>query len=346
MRRICSQINATAAETAVVPSAEGKWATNKHWCWTLNNYTEEEVTALRHSVVLLLERKEIDYIVYGFETAETGTPHLQGYVEFKHHHNIREAQFELNVPYHTHFEVRRGTRYQASEYCKKEGNFEEYGVTPVQTYVEKRAAKRTEGDRKWESITASIRRNPFCPLTDLEDREFVASKLKYLEKLQAQCIADRSTKLRNVSCTVYWGPTGTGKSYRAYKYAEEHEPDNVPFIISFNSDRDEWFDGYLGQHIIVIDEFDPHRVNKNFFKRLLDRYPLRLAVKGSFSYANWDTVIITSNYDPVTWYQNEDPLNFEAIQRRLTSVVKLTEVWRPWSPKANAEDLLAPAEDL
>jgi len=42
------------------------------WCFTLNNYTEEERDALRSL--------KCKYIVFGYERGEEGTPHLQGYV--------------------------------------------------------------------------------------------------------------------------------------------------------------------------------------------------------------------------------------------------------------------------
>lgn len=324
---------------------DGKWAKGKDWCWTLNNYNEEEVRALKAAVIVCMERKYVNYIVFGFEKAPTtGTIHLQGYVEFRQVHNLREATFELNLPERTHWEIRRGSRYQAAEYCKKEGNFEEYGVTPVETYVEKRARKRNQKDLKWEAAAQWVHRNPHLPLTDFEDREFMAHNLRYFEKYQAQIIQDRSTHLRDVECTVLWGVTGSGKSYFAYKFVEERELDNTPYLITITSERDAWWDGYTGQKHIILDEFDPHLVNKNQLKRILDKYPLRLPIKGSFTYANWDTVIITSNYDPKMWYANEDKLDYDAIQRRLTHITHFPQPWRPPSP--DDQDLLAEPEDL
>lgn len=44
-----------------------------NWCFTVNNYTAEEIVAVKS-----LEYK---YLVIGFEVGEEGTPHLQCYVE-------------------------------------------------------------------------------------------------------------------------------------------------------------------------------------------------------------------------------------------------------------------------
>ncbi|GAC77826.1 replication protein, partial [uncultured marine virus] len=47
----------------------------KHWVFTLNNYTEQNIYALRNdSSIKRLSMQE--------EVGESGTPHLQGYLEF------------------------------------------------------------------------------------------------------------------------------------------------------------------------------------------------------------------------------------------------------------------------
>ena len=51
---------------------------SKHWCFTWNNYPEDWEKQLRGSMV-----PHISKIVMQEETGENGTPHIQGYVEFK-----------------------------------------------------------------------------------------------------------------------------------------------------------------------------------------------------------------------------------------------------------------------
>jgi len=48
----------------------------KHWVFTLNNHTEENIN-------FLMECSSIDKLSMQEETGESGTPHLQGYVKFK-----------------------------------------------------------------------------------------------------------------------------------------------------------------------------------------------------------------------------------------------------------------------
>lgn len=93
----------------------------KHWVFTVNNWTAQDEDTLKNLA-------DTAYLVYGYETAETGTPHLQGYVAFTH--RLRFTQVRSRMPEGTHIEVKRGTALEASEYCKKGGVYQEYGVLP------------------------------------------------------------------------------------------------------------------------------------------------------------------------------------------------------------------------
>lgn len=94
----------------------------RHWIFTLNNWTQEDDDALKAL------GPEVTYLVYGYETSETGTPHLQGYVVFPRVKRFNEARSLL--PGTPHLEAKRGSPAQAAEYCKKDGVFQEFGVCP------------------------------------------------------------------------------------------------------------------------------------------------------------------------------------------------------------------------
>lgn len=94
-------------------------------CFTINNYSDADVGSLR----MLSSMKGVSYIIFGKEVGELGTPHLQGYVEFTHSKPI--SFLHKHIP-RGHYEERRGTPQQASEYCKKDSQFEEYGTISAQ----------------------------------------------------------------------------------------------------------------------------------------------------------------------------------------------------------------------
>lgn len=95
---------------------------SKYWCFTLNNYTPEEEYLVKN----MMEGNLITYCCIGKEVGEQGTPHLQGYVEFKSRWDIKRLK-EWFIS-RAHFERRRGTCEQAAEYCQKEGNYYEIGI--------------------------------------------------------------------------------------------------------------------------------------------------------------------------------------------------------------------------
>lgn len=93
------------------------------WCFTLNNYTDDEVNSI-------VERCEpaSRYLVFGYEVGATGTPHLQGFVVFNT--STRFNTVKNLISPRVHLVRARGTNVQASEYCKKGGNYEEFGDLP------------------------------------------------------------------------------------------------------------------------------------------------------------------------------------------------------------------------
>jgi hypothetical protein len=86
-------------------------AASVRWCFTLNNYTEEcEKT--------LLARLAPHKFIYGHEVGESGTPHLQGYVEF----NKKLRPVETIAMPAIHWEKAKGDRGSNITYCSKDNN--------------------------------------------------------------------------------------------------------------------------------------------------------------------------------------------------------------------------------
>nr|QGF19391.1 replication associated protein [Antarctic circular DNA molecule] len=82
---------------------------SRNYCFTWNNPT---------SPIALHEK--IGYLIYQEEIGESGTPHYQGYVEFKSKTRITAIK-KLGLPWNVcHLEVRRGTQEEAIAYCTKE----------------------------------------------------------------------------------------------------------------------------------------------------------------------------------------------------------------------------------
>lgn len=76
---------------------------------------------------------------------------------------------------------------------------------------------------------------------------------------------------------------------------DEVNQDNV-FILGGPNSRNSalWWDGYIGQKTVVLDDFRPWWCPFSFLLRILDRYPIRVQVKGGFVNFVPEKIIITT----------------------------------------------------
>jgi Putative viral replication protein len=95
------------------------------WCFTLNNYTDDDVAHLLGLDTVGTTSNSVRYMIFGKEVApETLTPHLQGYVLFKKQKRLGGVQSLLTN--RAHYSVAM-TQQEAIDYCKKDGDFYEIG---------------------------------------------------------------------------------------------------------------------------------------------------------------------------------------------------------------------------
>jgi len=88
---------------------------SKNWPWTLPNFTEEHVGQL---MLLAQTDNSINYMIFGREICpSTGTPHLQGFVQFKSKRSFLVVKCLL--PWGTHIEKARESAFVNAQYCKK-----------------------------------------------------------------------------------------------------------------------------------------------------------------------------------------------------------------------------------
>ncbi len=90
---------------------------SKHYCFTLNNYTEDEYIVIKDYFVT---NNKCKYII-GKEVGEMGTSHLQGYVSFENHVEFNTMK---KINGRMHIEIAKGDRLSNIKYCSKENNFE------------------------------------------------------------------------------------------------------------------------------------------------------------------------------------------------------------------------------
>lgn len=264
---------------------------SKYWCITINNPTSDDEQRFQSDAIV--------YFVYGREVSSTGTNHLQGYIEFGK--KVRLSGVVKLFP-RSHVEIRRGTAAEASGYCKKDGDWEEGGVmsSPEQ-------GRRSDLMVIKESIDAGA--------TDLEiaDSNF-AQWCQYRRSFAEYRSLRHPARMRpHLRVWTVTGPTGTGKTSASVQL--------FPDAWICSDANLQWFDGYRGERVVIIDEYvgggDVSRL-----LRLLDIYAFQVPIKGGFVSWNPELIIITSNLPP-PWQHGQD--HAAAISRRCTDNILLME---------------------
>lgn len=82
----------------------------KAWCFTVNNPVEP---------YLSFDSTHVQCLVYQLERGESGTPHLQGYIEFTRRRTISQVKQYTGLE-RAHVERRLGSKEQAINYCTKD----------------------------------------------------------------------------------------------------------------------------------------------------------------------------------------------------------------------------------
>lgn len=265
---------------------------SRYWCFTLNNPNEDETETIKNTY-----DSHANYLILGFEIGESGTRHIQGYIELSRRTRFDKVKSLLGA--RVHLERRLGSACQAAQYCKKDGNFLEYGEIEGTS-----AGKRTDLDSFREALTTGSKRKK-----DLVDEHFGVF-MRYGRSFNDAISTFSEVRTWKTDTYVLWGRSGSGKT--SFVYSTEND------IYSHSGER--WFDGYDRNHVVLFDDLRDSVFPIAYLLKLLDRYPFRVPVKGG--YTNWvpRRIYITTNVDPFTWYGNVDDETRQALFRRFEAV--------------------------
>jgi len=205
-----------------------------------------------------------------------------------------------------HFEKRAGTEAQASDYCKKDGDYQEVGIRN-----EKGAGSRQ--DVQAFQLMLKAGRNDL-ELMDADFSKF-SRFIKTVDRYRTYVPPVRTTELK---VALFVGKPGTGKTRAAYAI--------FPDLYATPIGKDLWLDGYLGQPNVLIDDFSG-QMRLTDLLRFLDVYPIQVPKKGSFAWWCPSNIIITTNVHPKNWYKYEDRTDSAlALRRRFHAVFDFDNV--------------------
>lgn len=235
-------------------------------------------------------KEKMKYLCYGKEVCPTtGKNHWQGCVYFFDKVSIKSAQKLLNIgDSHMEYIQKSDDTDDAVNYCKKDGDFKEYGVMPAQ-------GKRNDLDSLKDDIINGV--------TKVEDI-MIENPVIYhqygrtLDKIEDLALRKRY-RTEMTKGIWYWGKTGTGKSHKAF---EDFTPDTHYNVPNDNG----WWDGYRQQDTVILNDFRGN-IPYNELLQMVDKYPynVRRRSREPMPFTS-KTVIVTSSLPPHLVYKNRD----------------------------------------
>lgn len=285
----------------------------KNTIFVINHWTPEEYDAI-------VSFDGYQYMIVAKEVGDSGTPHLQGYLQLK----VKKRWSTLKKVdgfARAHFERAKGTAKQNMIYCCK-GNqpksewelFKDKGPNyGVDACFEEFGEMTKQGQREdLKKIKLMVKEGK--PLKEIWDKAtgYQAYKMGEIGK---QFYQDKRCAKPEV--LWFYGPTGSGKTSGAFKYLE-HVSEGEDIWIS-NGDLI-WWEGYVDQRYVILDDFRASHCMFSLLLRYLDRYPIRVPIKGGSRPLLATHIIVTSPFHPKSVYKEREDIG--QLLRRIDRVEK------------------------
>lgn len=257
----------------------------RRWCFTVNNYTDDDCAKIA--------AWPVRYSVVGKERGgATSTPHLQGFVIWTGTKRLAACKLMHAA---AHWEVAKGTNEQAADYCKKDGDFLEYGTMP-------KPAGETE-QLRWKGALDSAKRGALEEIPE----DILVRYYRTFKEIRKDFMS-KPDDVDDVTGIWMWGPPGVGKSHKA----------RVDYPGAYLKMQNKWWDGYQNEENVILDDFDSKELG-HLLKIWADKYSFLAETKGGAIHIRPKKVVITSNH-PIKNILWADVEMQHAIQRRFLEI--------------------------
>ena len=319
---------ALAAVTPAQPFAGGSRGgpRGRSWTFTLNNPT----CAGEDFVALLQENVRIKYAVFQLEQGEMGTRHFQGFIQFGAPVSLLAVRRDISS--RAHWEIARGSAGQNERYCsKEEGRIE----GPWRCGTIARPGQRND----LNAVAARVLEGASTRELALEFPKQMIMYGSGIYKMK-RAVAPPPLDMPRTNL-LFIGPSRTGKTWRATHDQLMPSGEFIPKESVFLKGSDAWFDGYNGEKLIVMDEFQgaAQHIPLASVLQWMDNYRVQVPVKGGMEWSYAETLIFTSNLHPKKWY------NWAHRQESYWALcARFAEVWIWTARGAPIQVLASPTE--
>lgn len=290
--------------------------TSRAWCYTINHvpqlnndggWDDGEHGSDRQGPLHLSDIPHAKWHIYAVEVGEGGHLHIQGYMCFSRPVRLRHLRVHAED---VHWEPRRGTHDEAKAYCCKD---------PIGDVVEEGVEPKGQGNRSdLQEATDQLMNHRDLTKLAQEHPTWYVKFNRGFEALLNQ--TDQSPQRSPLRVYYFWGSPGTGKTW----FVMNH-PAYKGKIHILSDQKAIWWDGYMGEQVLLIDDLELDTISLVRMLQLLQHYPLKVPKKGGFIRSCWDIVWITSNYHPDAHYSSAPLPRRQAWLRRLTTVYNTFE---------------------
>jgi len=251
------------------------------------------------------------YCIYSLELGEDGTHHFQGYLELNGMHRFTALKLMPGLE-RAHFEPRRGTQADNIKYCSKDDETHLEGP-----WIWGEPAR--QGQRS-DLLDVQIKLDNRVPLMTIAKDHFGSwiRHSKAFMEYKRMVTPKRNFKTKVI---LFVGPSGKGKSTLMECIAPML---GTVFDCAQPKNSGLYFDGYDGQDVLVMDEFDGFYMKPTFFNKLCDRFQCTLPVHhGAGHQMVSKYILIGTNYLPRQWWKNRNAGQLVQTTRRIDVVFKI-----------------------
>lgn len=275
---------------------------SRHYCFTLNNYDESST----NSLLSLVTDGKARYVCFQPERGLSGTPHLQGFISFVNGRTL--GGVKRLVGRSAHLEPMRGTIEQAIAYCSKDESRDAEAGFGFQEQGERPAAGHPGARTDIQQALVAIREGQ-------RGREFFEQHgdiwLRYGRGVESAFALYEPLRSWKTEIFWYYGPTGTGKTKKAFEEAP----------LSYWKNNSNWWDGYDRHEDVIIDDYRCDFCKFSDLLRLFDRYPYQVQIKCGTRQILAKRIFVTAPYHPRDMWSSRTEEDLGQLLRRIEHIV-------------------------